>query len=206
MSWLIPRTISSGPLSAQHVKPWSRRAAEDHTRQLRTVNWGYNSVKMLPRLVSLSFCCDIEFRIGCKKHERMAPFCLISMVQAAGCGDVIMWHTLGPLVPITHNLCDYIHLIWPLCHFFGMGSWMWSIQMCSFSVILPCEHGQKSLRNVFNTLLNLCHGKLSQYFARGCNKVALLASACKWGSEHVLPLQKKCLLIFYLWSHCPHDS
>ncbi len=36
-------------------------------------------------------------------------------------------------------------------------SWMCSRQICSNCVMLSCQYGPKSLRNVSNTLLNLCH-------------------------------------------------
>ncbi len=36
-------------------------------------------------------------------------------------------------------------------------SWMCSRQICSSCVMLSCQYGPKSLRNVSNTLLNLCH-------------------------------------------------
>ncbi len=53
----------------------------------------------------------------------MDPSCLVSTVQAAGGGGVMLWgifswHTLGPLVPIEHCLnatayltivADYVH-------------------------------------------------------------------------------------------------
>ncbi len=51
---------------------------------------------------------DGRVRIWCKEHESMDPSCLVSMVQAAGCGvmvwGIFSWHTLGPLVPIKHRL------------------------------------------------------------------------------------------------------
>ncbi len=36
-------------------------------------------------------------------------------------------------------------------------SWMCSRQICSNCVMLSCQYGANSLRNVSNTLLNLCH-------------------------------------------------
>ncbi len=41
-------------------------------------------------------------------------------------------------------------------------TWMWSWQICSNCVMLSCQYGPKSLRNVSNTLLNLCHEELRQ--------------------------------------------
>ncbi len=43
-------------------------------------------------------------------------------------------------------------------------SWMCSWQICSNCVILSCQYGPKSLSNVFNTLLNLCHEELRQFW------------------------------------------
>ncbi len=41
-------------------------------------------------------------------------------------------------------------------------SWMWSQQICINCVMLSCQYGPKPLRNVSNTLLNLCHEELRQ--------------------------------------------
>ncbi len=41
-------------------------------------------------------------------------------------------------------------------------SWMCSRQICRNCVMLSCQYGPKSLRNVSNTLLNLCH-ELTQF-------------------------------------------
>ncbi len=43
-------------------------------------------------------------------------------------------------------------------------SWMCSRQICSNCVTLSCQYGPKSLRNVSNTLLNLCHEELRQFW------------------------------------------
>ncbi len=43
-------------------------------------------------------------------------------------------------------------------------SWMFSRQICSNCVILSCQYGPKSLRHVSNTLLNLCHEELRQFW------------------------------------------
>lgn len=45
--------------------------------------------KMLPDVLSLNFCCDIQFRIWNKQSESMDPSNLVSVVQPAG-GDVMM--------------------------------------------------------------------------------------------------------------------
>ncbi len=39
-----------------------------------------------------------------------------------------------------------------------IASWMCSRQICSNCVLVSCQYGPKSLRNVSNTFLNLCHG------------------------------------------------
>ncbi len=60
-------------------------------------------------------------------------------------------------------------------------SWMCSRQICSNCVMLSCHYGPKSLRNVSNTLLNLCHEELRQFWWQkwvqpGTSKVYLI----KW--------------------------
>ncbi len=60
-------------------------------------------------------------------------------------------------------------------------SWMCSWQICSNSVMLSCQYGPKSLRNVSNTSLNLCHRELRQFWRQkgvqpGTSKVYLI----KW--------------------------
>ncbi len=45
-------------------------------------------------------------------------------------------------------------------------SWMCSRQICSNCVMLSCQYGPKSLRNVSNTLLNLCHEELKQFWRK----------------------------------------
>ncbi len=51
---------------------------------------------------------DGRVRIWRKEHERMDPSCFVSTVQADGGGvmvwGIFSWHTLGPLVPIEHQL------------------------------------------------------------------------------------------------------
>ncbi len=47
-------------------------------------------------------------------------------------------------------------------------SWMCSRQICSNCVILSYQYGPKSLRNVSNTLLNLCHEDLRQFWRQKC--------------------------------------
>ncbi len=54
-------------------------------------------------------------------------------------------------------------------------------QICSDCVMISCQCGPKSLRSVFNTLLNLCHEELRQFWRQkgvqsGTSKVNLI----KW--------------------------
>ncbi len=86
---------------------------------------------------------------------------------------LLKWPPLSPdLNPIEH---------------FGMwwngkfASWMFSRQNCSNCVMLSCQYGPKSLRNVSNTLLNICHEELTQFWRQkgvqhGTSKVYLI----KW--------------------------
>ncbi len=69
--------------------------------------------------MSLDFCCDIKM-VGSgfgKEHESIDPSCLVSTVQAGGCGvmvwGIFVWHTLGPLVPIAHclNATAYLSIV-----------------------------------------------------------------------------------------------
>ncbi len=46
-------------------------------------------------------------------------------------------------------------------------SWMCSRQICSNCVMLSCQYGQKSLRNVSSTLLNLWHEELRFWRQKG---------------------------------------
>ncbi len=60
-------------------------------------------------------------------------------------------------------------------------SWMCSRQICSKCVMLSCQYGPKSRRKVSNTLLNLCHEQLRQFWRQnrvqpGTSKVYLI----KW--------------------------
>ncbi len=60
-------------------------------------------------------------------------------------------------------------------------SWMCSHQICRNCVMLSRQYGPKSLRNVSNTLLNLCHEELRQFWRQkgvqpGTSKVHLI----KW--------------------------
>ncbi len=58
-------------------------------------------------------------------------------------------------------------------------SWMCSRQICSNCVMLSCQYGPKSLRNVSKTLLNLCHEELRQFW-RQKGKVTSKVYLIKW--------------------------
>ncbi len=51
--------------------------------------------------------------------------------------------------------------------------WMCSRQICSNCAMLSCQYGPKSLRNVSNTLLNLCHKELRQLWRQKGSNPAL---------------------------------
>ncbi len=58
-------------------------------------------------------------------------------------------------------------------------TWMCSQQTCSTCMMLSCQYGPKSLRNVSSTLLNLCHEELRQFwrqkwFQIGTSKLYLI--------------------------------
>ncbi len=58
---------------------------------------------------------DSRVRIRRKEHESMDPSCLVSTVQAAGAGGVMVWgiyswHTLGPLEAIERCLNATVYL------------------------------------------------------------------------------------------------
>ncbi len=60
-------------------------------------------------------------------------------------------------------------------------SWMSSRQICSSCVMLSCQYGPKSLRNVSNTLLNLCHEELRQFWRqRGVQPDTSKVYLIKW--------------------------
>ncbi len=74
---------------------------------------------------------------------------------------------------------------WNGCWWFA--SWMCSRQICSNCVMRSCQYGPKSLRNFSNTLLNLCHEELRQF----------------WRQKGVQPSTRKVYLIKWLVSVCP---
>ncbi len=74
-------------------------------------------------------------------------------------------------------------------------SWMCSWQICSNCVKLSCQYGQKSLRNVSNTLSNLCHEEFRQFWRQngvqpGTSKVYLI----KWPVSVYV-----CIYILYIY-------
>ncbi len=65
-------------------------------------------------------------------------------------------------------------------------SWMCSRKICSNCVMLSCQYGPKYQRNVSNTLLNLFHGELRQF----------------WRQKRVQPSTSKVYLIKWPVSVC----
>ncbi len=129
------------------------------------------------------FRCRV--RIWRKGHQSMDPSCLVSMVQAGGGGVMVWgtfsWHTLGPLVPNwasfkCHSLLEYC--CWPCPSLYDYSVPIFR-QICSYCVMLSCQYGPKSLSNVSNTFLNLCHEELRQFWRQkvvqpGTSKVYLI--------------------------------
>ncbi len=81
-------------------------------------------------------------------------------------------------------------------------SWMCSRQICSNCVMLSCQYGPKSQRNVSNTLLNQCHEELRQFWRQkgvqpGTSKVYLI----KWPvSVYIYNLVDKHVLMTHTYS------
>ncbi len=74
-------------------------------------------------------------------------------------------------------------------------SWMCRRQICSNCVMLSYQYGPKSLRNVSNILLNLCHEELRQFWRQkgvqpGTSKVYLI----KW------PVSVCIYIYIYMWA------
>ncbi len=77
-------------------------------------------------------------------------------------------------------------------------SWMCSRQICSNCVMLSCQYGPKSLRNLSNTLLNLCHEELRQFWRQkgvqpGTSKVYLI----KWPVSVYPSMVPHCLQAYF---------
>ncbi len=117
---------------------------------------------------------DGRVRIWRKEHESMVSSCLVSMVQAGGGGlmvwGIFSWHTLGPLVPIENllNATAYLSIVADHVHPFMTtvypSSDVYFQQDNAPYNMLSCQYGPKSLRNVSNALLNLCHEELRQFW------------------------------------------
>ncbi len=76
-------------------------------------------------------------------------------------------------------------------------SWMCSRQICSNCVMLSCQYGPKSLRNVSSTLLELYHEQLKQFWRQnevqpGASKVYLI----KWPVSVCVCV---CVYILYIY-------
>ncbi len=70
-------------------------------------NSAIKDFKKSPGLMSLKL--DSRVRIRCKRHESMALSCLVSAVQAAAGGVIVLgifsWYTLGPHHSLPENCC-----------------------------------------------------------------------------------------------------
>ncbi len=64
-------------------------------------------------------------------------------------------------------------------------SWMCSRQICSNCAMLSWQYEPKSLRNVSNTLLNLCHEELRQFWRQKGSNPVLASVPNKVASEYV---------------------
>ncbi len=92
---------------------------------------------------------------------------------------------------------------------------MCSRQKCSNCMMLSCQYGPKSLRNVSNTLLNICHNELRQFWRQkwvqpGTSKVYLIkwpVIVDIWFCSCWFALQMILLFKFLLpqvWTYSPH--
>ncbi len=153
----------------------------------KNVAWSYESRFLLQH-------SDGRVRIRRKEHESMDPSCLVSMVQApgggGGVGDIFLTN-FGPLSTNwasfkRHSLPEYC--CWP-CHPFmttvypsSNGYFQQDNATCHKAQIISDWFLEpKSLRNVSNTLLNLCYEELRQFWRQkgvqpGTSKVYLI----KW--------------------------
>ncbi len=85
-------------------------------------------------------------------------------------------------------------------------SWMCSRQIYSNCVMLSYQYGPKSLSNVYNTSLNLCHKELRQFWRQkgvqpGTSKVPNnVASECVCVYIYIFFFTPHNRLNFYLWN------
>ncbi len=119
------RTLKQMGYSSRRPCRVALLSAKNRKRRLQFTqahqNWTIEDRKMLPGLMSLDFCwrhSDGRVKIWRKEHESMDPSCLVSTVQAAGGGGIMVWgilslHALGPLVPIEHclNATTYLCIV-----------------------------------------------------------------------------------------------
>ncbi len=120
----------------------------------------------------------IHLLIGLQLQQDNAPYHKAQIIS-----DWFLEHdnefTLLKLPPQLPDLNPNEHL-WDVVER-RFASWMCSWQICSNCVILSCQYGPKSLRNVSNTLLNLFHKEWRQFWRQkgvqpGTSKVYLI----KW--------------------------
>ncbi len=90
----------------------ARRADLSISKTADLLGFSHTTISSLQRMVRKRENIRIRIsrvRIWHKEHESMDPSCLVSTVQAAGGGGVMVlgifsWHTLGLLEPIEHRL------------------------------------------------------------------------------------------------------
>ncbi len=98
-----------------------------------------------------------------------------------------------------------IEQLWDVVGTGDSSSWMCSRQIFCYCVMLSCQYGPKSLRNVSNTLLNLCHKELRQFWRQkgvqlGASKVYLI----KW-PVRVHSLIKLYLFVIYIYTQLKNN-
>ncbi len=74
-------------------------------------------------------------------------------------------------------------------------SWMCRRQICSNCVMLSYQYGPKSLRNVSNTLLNLCHEELRHFWRQNWVQP---------GTSHVYLIKWPVSVYKYIINKCSH--
>ncbi len=105
----------------------SRRPHRVRSYKLRTGNGGYNSHRltkighynignMLPGLMSLDFCCDIQMvgsEFGIKNIKALIHPALSQWFRLVVVWEIFSWCTLGPSVPIEHclNATAYLSIV-----------------------------------------------------------------------------------------------
>ncbi len=105
---------------------------------------------------------DGRVRIWRKEHESMDPSCLVSTVQAAGGGGVMVWgifswHTLSPLVPIEHRLNATVYLSIVADH---VHPFMTTVHSSSYTTSSRIMHHVTKLKSSQTGFLNMTMSSL----------------------------------------------